>query len=43
MSIDPIPINMHQYLELQNIGNGAFSPLTGFMNEDEFTSVVETM
>lgn len=43
MSRVQIEINRRQYLELQNISNGAFAPLAGFMNEDEFTSVVETM
>ncbi|MDP6175475.1 MAG: hypothetical protein QGF09_15010, partial [Rhodospirillales bacterium] len=32
-----------QYLELEKLGLGAFRPLTGFMNEDEFRGVVETM
>ncbi|MDP7044952.1 MAG: sulfate adenylyltransferase, partial [Alphaproteobacteria bacterium] len=32
-----------QYLELEKLGLGAFKPLTGFMNEDEFHTVVETM
>ena len=32
-----------QYIELEKLGLGAFSPLTGFMNETEFRSVVERM
>ena len=43
MSAVQLSINRRQYLELQNIGVGAFAPLDGFMTEDEFTSVVETM
>ena len=38
-----LPINRRQYLELQNLGQGAFAPLYGFMTEAEFGSVVETM
>ena len=38
-----IAINRRQYLELQNVATGTFAPLAGFMNEDEFTSVVRTM
>lgn len=38
-----IEIEQRQYLELENIALGAFSPLDGFMNENEFNSVVETM
>ena len=43
MSAVQLPINRRQYLELQNIGVRAFAPLEGFMTENEFTSVVETM
>ena len=32
-----------QYLELDNLGLGAFSPVVNFMNEEEFQSVCETM
>jgi len=32
-----------QYLELEKIGLGAFNPLTGFMREDEFNSVVKDL
>jgi len=38
-----IQLNKSQYLELEKIGLGAFSPLSGFMNEDDFYSVVDTM
>lgn len=50
MFSDPIKANMvqvlmnrRQYLELEKIAIGAFRPLSGFMNEDEFMSVVESM
>ena len=43
MSRVQIEINRRQYLELQNIATGVFAPLAGFMNEDQFTSVVDTM
>jgi len=36
-------LNDRQLCDVETITNGAFSPLTGFMNEDEYTSVVETM
>jgi len=38
-----IDIDRDQYLELEKIGLGAFAPLTGFMVEKEFLSVVEIM
>ena len=38
-----ININHSQYLELEKILSGAFSPLSGFMTEAELISVVETM
>ncbi len=38
-----LAINRRQYLELEKIAFGAFAPLAGFMTEDEFVSVVETM
>ena len=38
-----VTINRDQYLELEKIALGAFAPLTGFMNEQEFSSVVETL
>ena len=43
MSNATLPINRQQYLELHDIGIGAFAPLDGFMTEEEFGSVVETM
>jgi len=36
-------LNLTQYLELEKLALGAFAPVTGFMNEDEFRSVAETM
>ena len=41
--VTSITIDRDQYLELEKIGLGAFSPLTGFMNESEFCSVVKDM
>lgn len=38
-----IQLTTVQYLELEKLALGAFSPLTGFMNEDDYTSVIETM
>ena len=38
-----IIINRRQYLELEKIALGAFAPLSGFMDEAEFRSVVERM
>ena len=38
-----INLNYNQFLELKNILDGSFFPLKGFMTEDEFISVVETM
>lgn len=38
-----IALNRDQYLELEKLGLGAFAPLGGFMNEDEFHSVVADM
>ncbi len=38
-----ITIDRDQYLELEKIGLGAFFPLSGFMNESEFCSVVRDM
>lgn len=38
-----LEIHRFQYLELEKIAFGAFAPLTGFMNEDEFHSTVERM
>lgn len=36
-------LNFRQYLEMEKIGLGAFHPLDGFMNEDDFHSVVKSM
>lgn len=36
-------LDRRQYLEFEKIGLGAFMPLTGFMDEDEFRGVCETM
>jgi len=36
-------LNRNQYLELEKLGLGAFAPLQGFMNEDDFNSVVKNM
>jgi sulfate adenylyltransferase len=41
--VNTVSINRDQYLELEKIGLGAFAPITGFMNEQEFISVVENM
>lgn len=38
-----IPVNPWTVSDLDLIGVGAFSPLTGFMNEDDYLSVVNTM
>lgn len=38
-----LALDRDQYLELEKLGLGAFSPLAGFMNEAEFRSVVTTM
>ncbi|WP_424769179.1 sulfate adenylyltransferase [Paenibacillus sp. sgz302251] len=38
-----ITINTWAISDLDLIGVGAFSPLTGFMNEEDYRSVVETM
>lgn len=38
-----ITIDRDQYLELEKIAFGAFAPLKGFMNEQEFSSVVERL
>ena len=36
-------LNRNQYLEFEKIGLGAFAPLDGFMDEEAFGSVVDTM
>ncbi|MDJ0949922.1 MAG: sulfate adenylyltransferase [Alphaproteobacteria bacterium] len=38
-----LQIGTTQYLELEKLALGAFAPVEGFMNEDAFASVVETM
>lgn len=38
-----LALNRDQYLELEKIGLGAFAPLSGFMHEEDFRSVVENM
>ena len=38
-----IRISFDSYLELEKIANGTFSPLKGFMNEEDFYSVVKNM
>ncbi|MBM3734088.1 MAG: sulfate adenylyltransferase [Acidimicrobiia bacterium] len=38
-----LDLGRDQYLELEKIALGAFSPLDGFMGETQFRSVVETM
>jgi sulfate adenylyltransferase len=43
IGVASLVIDRDQYLELEKIGLGAFAPLTGFMNEEQFLSVVETM
>jgi sulfate adenylyltransferase len=41
--MNAITIDRDQYLELEKIALGAFSPLTGFMSKLEFESVIENM
>jgi sulfate adenylyltransferase len=36
-------LNLTQYLEFEKLALGAFAPVAGFMNEDEFRAVTETM
>ena len=38
-----IILDRRQYLELEKIAIGAFAPVSGFMDEETFTSVVDTM
>jgi sulfate adenylyltransferase len=38
-----LALSRRQYQEFEKIALGAFAPLSGFMNEDEFTSVVGDM
>ncbi|MBN3523712.1 sulfate adenylyltransferase [Paenibacillus apiarius] len=42
-SMPVIRVNRRTLSDLDLIGVGAFSPLTGFMNEDDYKSVVERM
>jgi sulfate adenylyltransferase len=41
--VSELNLNRTQYLEFEKLAMGAFQPLQGFMNEDEFRSSVETM
>ena len=43
MTVSRISISRNQYLEFEKIALGAFAPLTGFMREPEFQSVVENL
>ena len=43
MTVASLFLNRRQYLELDNIATGVLAPLSGFMVEEEFKSVVETM
>ena len=43
MTIVKININIDSYLELEKIGIGALKPLSGFMTEKDFNSVVNDM
>jgi sulfate adenylyltransferase len=43
MKTAKVVINKRQYLELEKISIGAFTPLTGFMKKDEFFSVVNDL
>ena len=43
MSIVELVLSRRQYLEVEKIALGAFAPLSGFMNQEEFHSVVEHM
>lgn len=36
-------LSRNQYLEVEKLAIGAFEPVNGFMNEDQFHSVVDTM
>ena len=36
-------LNLTQYLEFEKLALGAFAPISGFMNEDEFRAVAATM
>ena len=43
ISLNKIILDRDHYLELEKLALGAFSPVTGFMNEAEFISVVDHM
>jgi sulfate adenylyltransferase len=38
-----VELNERQLCDVESISNGSFSPLTGFMNEEEYDSVVSDM
>jgi sulfate adenylyltransferase len=40
LSVAELSLTERQYLEFEKIALGAFAPLSGFMNEDEFVGVV---
>jgi sulfate adenylyltransferase len=41
--VDHLALSRRQYMEMEKIGLGAFAPLSGFMNEDQFRNVVDHM
>jgi sulfate adenylyltransferase len=41
--LSEIALDRDHYLELEKLALGAFTPVAGFMNEDEFRSVANTM
>lgn len=43
VTLPRIILNKRQLCDLELIGNGGFAPLTGFLTEEEYRSVVETM
>ncbi|CAM3973230.1 sulfate adenylyltransferase [Cohnella lubricantis] len=42
-SLAAIPVNAWTVSDMDLIGVGAFSPLTGFLNEEDYVSVIESM
>lgn len=40
--MDEIALSRDQFLDLNNIAVGAFSPLTGFINEDDFRAIANS-
>ena len=42
-SMPALPLNARQASDLAMIGHGAFSPLSGFMNRDDYAGVVKDM